>query len=81
MKAQWKKGLTYTVDNIRGQLLDSNGFAFILFGSYIYGVTTEVERAVPEAEIPFGTQEKLFVFQSGCEKRLIKLVVKIFIVL
>ncbi|CAI8052798.1 hypothetical protein GBAR_LOCUS28892 [Geodia barretti] len=54
VKAQLKERLTYTVDNIRGKLLDPNGFAFILFGSYIYGVTTEVERAVPEAEIPFG---------------------------
>ena len=58
VKAQLKERLTYTVDNIRGKLLDPNGFPFILFGSYIYGVTTEVERAVPEAEIPFGITRK-----------------------
>lgn len=42
------------MDNIQGHLVDADGFPFILFGSYIYGVTTDVERAVPETEIQFG---------------------------
>ena len=54
MKAKWREGSTFTVDNIHGRLLDASGFPFVLFGSYTYGVLTEVERAVPEEEIPFG---------------------------
>ena len=66
MKAEWRKGCTYTVDNIRGRLLDSNDLPFVLFGSYIYGVTTDIERSVPEAEIPFGRrkndQKEVFLY-------------------
>ena len=58
VKAKWRDRSTYTVDNVHGRLLDSNGFPFIAFGSYIYGVTTAIERAVPETEIPFGVQQE-----------------------
>ena len=54
VKARWKKGTTFTVDNIQGHLIDADGFPFILFGSYTYGVTTNVEREVPDTEVQFG---------------------------
>ena len=54
VKARWKKGTTFTVDNIQGHLIDADGFPFILFGSYTYGVTTDVEREVPDTEVQFG---------------------------
>ena len=57
VKAKWKKESTFTVDNIRGRLLDAAGYPFLLFGSYTYGVSTELERAVPEMDIPFGVQQ------------------------
>ena len=54
VKAEWKSETTFTVDNIQGRLLDANNFPFVFFGAYIYGVTTDINRAVPETEIPFG---------------------------
>ena len=71
MKAQWKEGVTYTVDNIRGQLLDASGYPFILFGSYIYGVTTDIERAVPQEEIPFGKLRREYFILDDSEKILV----------
>lgn len=56
VKAKWRKNSTFTVDNVRGRLLDATGYPFLLFGSYTYGVSTELERAVPEMEVPFGVQ-------------------------
>ena len=42
------------VDNVRGCLVGSDGLPFFAFGAYTYGVTTEIERGVPEAEVQFG---------------------------
>ena len=56
VKAKWRKGSTFTVDNIRGYLLDAGGLSFLPFGAYSYGVRTDIERAIPEMEAPFGEQ-------------------------
>ena len=42
------------MNNIRGNLLDANGFAFVFFGAYTYGVSSDVERSIPETEVQFG---------------------------
>ena len=42
------------VDNVRGCLVGSDGLPVFPFGSYTYGVVTEVERGVAEVEAQFG---------------------------
>ena len=42
------------VDNGRGRLVGSDGLPLFPFGSYTYGVVTEVERGVAEEEAQFG---------------------------
>ncbi len=42
------------VDNVKGHVVGRDGRPFFPFGSYIYGVATENQRAVPEMEAQFG---------------------------
>ena len=52
--ARWKKGVTFTVDNVHGRLIGADGLPFLPFGSYTYGVLSDNQRSVPETEVPFG---------------------------
>ena len=52
--AKWKKGVTFTVDNVHGRLIGADGLPFLPFGSYTYGVLTDNQRSVPETEVAFG---------------------------
>jgi len=49
-----RKSDAVLVDNVKGCMVGRNGLPFFPFGSYIYGVTTAAERAVPETEVKYG---------------------------
>ena len=54
------------VDNVRGCVMGRNGLPFFPFGSYIYGVTTDAERAVPETEVKYGQFHELYLVTPTC---------------